>query len=347
MSTLLPLRTLPMMVVASMLLSGCSITGNYPEVAEPDAAKLRFISKMQSATLNVFDAQHCMGRNTGLLNNALTANTKRRVGMAVPPPDDAKAYIEIRMTPGREQYLATNSLGYGSVCGTGFNLTPQPGAEYEVTFNWSGNHCVTTLSSLNKVNGEVSRFPLPVVRDGLPSCAGSNAMFPVTPQGQPDTPQRTAMIDQIIADSLIDAMQPKPSDNNQVLRALLEKVSVDERKKRLGFTLPQAYWDEYTRNLKQTADESTDRKARILQRYKEEYRSRLSQLDTEHLRKRLPEGDDTDAKTTLSDNAAMLGYYNELANDILKRDLNMHIARMADLDRRYDVCARFAKCWKN
>ncbi|HWD33222.1 MAG TPA: hypothetical protein VG536_16690 [Pseudomonas sp.] len=341
------MRTLHALIAASMLLSGCSFTGTYPDATEPDAAKLRFISTMSGATLDVFDAQHCMGRTTGLLNNLFVANTKRRAGMTIAPPADTKAYLEVRVSPGRELFLVTNSVATGVVCGSAFNLTPQPGAEYEVTFKRSGNHCVTAVSSLNQVGGEVARIPMPVFRQGLASCEGSNPLFPKPAQGKPDAPQRAAMIDQIIDDSLIDAMQPDSKVENSLLLALAEQQVIDDRKQLMNFTLPQAYWEEFRRNLELAADESASRKARILQRYKDEYRLRLRQLDTEYLRKRVPDGDATDVRLTLGDNMAMMRYYNELSNDILKQDMSAHIARMADLDRRYDVCSRFAKCWKN
>lgn len=49
----------------ALLLSGCSLSGTYPDATEADAAKLRFISDMSSATLGVFDEQNCDGQTTG------------------------------------------------------------------------------------------------------------------------------------------------------------------------------------------------------------------------------------------------------------------------------------------
>ncbi|SEC03450.1 hypothetical protein SAMN05421553_0209 [Pseudomonas anguilliseptica] len=43
------LRILGATIAASALLSGCSINGSYPDATEPDAAKLRFISDLESA----------------------------------------------------------------------------------------------------------------------------------------------------------------------------------------------------------------------------------------------------------------------------------------------------------
>lgn len=48
----------------ALLLSGCSVSGTYPDAIEPDAAKLRFSSDMSSSTLALFDEQHC-GPSTG------------------------------------------------------------------------------------------------------------------------------------------------------------------------------------------------------------------------------------------------------------------------------------------
>ncbi|QXI40762.1 hypothetical protein [Pseudomonas xantholysinigenes] len=342
-----PLRSLQTLIAASLLLGGCSINGSYNDAAEADAAKVRFISKMDSATLDVYDAQHCMGRTTGLLNNLFVANTRRRADMAVAAPDDAKAYLEFRVTPGRELFLVTNSVGTGVVCGSAFNLTPQPGGEYEVTFNWSGDHCITALTSLNQVNGQVSRLPLPVIRQGIDRCEGSNPLFPKPAQGQPDTPQRTALMEQIIADSLVDSMQPASRDDTPAQREAVQRLLLEGRQQRLGVNLPQAYWDEYQRNLDLTAEAAASRKARLLQQYQDGYRARLRQFDTEALRQRQPDGEATDVKLTLIENAVMLRYYNELSNDLLKQDLRQHVTRMAELDRRYDVCTRVARCWKD
>ena len=37
--------------------------------AAVDAAKLRFISNTSNTTIDVYDAEHCMGQTTGMLNN--------------------------------------------------------------------------------------------------------------------------------------------------------------------------------------------------------------------------------------------------------------------------------------
>ncbi|BCQ61028.1 hypothetical protein PBOI14_27780 [Pseudomonas sp. Boi14] len=72
--------------IAALLLGGCSFNGTYPDASAPDAAKLRFISSSDSSTLDLFDAEHCGGQTTGLLNNLFSANTRRRAAMSAAAP---------------------------------------------------------------------------------------------------------------------------------------------------------------------------------------------------------------------------------------------------------------------
>ena len=43
----------------------------------------------------------------------------------------------------------------------------------------------------------------------------------------------------------------------------------------------------------------------------------------------------------------MLRYYRTASSEVLRENLSNHLTRMADLDKRYAVCERFADCWKN
>lgn len=342
-----PLRALGAMTAVAVLLGGCSINGNYPDAVEPDAAKLRFISDQDSATLTLFDSAHCGGRTTGLLNNLFVANTKRRADMTIPPPEDAGPYLEIRLKPGAEQYIQSNTLGKSIVCTTRFNFTPQSGAEYELTFDYADRYCTTSLKRLHQVNGQVVRTPIPLIEKGLPACAGSNAMFPAVVKGQPDTPERTAMIEQIVEVSINAAMQPQPDAvNPAVIEKTVDKV-VEERKQLVGFTLPDAYWQEYRQHIEAMASDGVNSKARALERYKNEYRTRLKRLDTDEIRKLVPDSESNDLNLALTTHNAMLQYYQNVRKDVLRESLSAHVTRMADLDKRYAVCERFAGCWKN
>lgn len=342
-----PLRALGAMTAVAVLLSGCSIHGSYPDAVEPDAAKLRFISDLDNSTLDLFDTQHCDGRTTGMLNNMFMANSKRRVDMTIPPPANAGPYLEIRLKPGAELFMQTNTLGRSSVCTTRFNFTPQSGAEYELTFEQANRQCTASLKRLHQTNGQVVRTPIPLTNKGLPSCAGSNAIFPAVVKGQPDTPERTAMIEQIINESVIDSMTLAPGAAERVAAGVNVDKLIEERKQRVGFALPDAYWDEYRQHMDTLTREAVNGKARTLQLYKDEYRARLKRLDTDELRELVPDTDATDLTRALTTNNAMLQYYQQQSKEVLRESLAAHVARMADLDKRYAVCDRFADCWKN
>lgn len=344
---LLTLRTPITTTVLMLLLSGCSIHGSYPDATETDAAKLRFISDLDSATLAVFDAEHCGGRTTGILNNLFIANTSRRADMSIAPPPDTKAYLEIRLQPESEVVLQVNTQGRSSVCGSMFSYTPQSGAEYELTFDYSGKMCRALLNRLHQVGDQVSRSPVPLLNNGLPACAGSNALFPKAPVAQPDTQERVSMIEQIIAESLTESMK---AEQPQLDKALLDESfdkRIDERTRRMGFTLPKEYWDEYQQNIDIAAQELSTSKQRTLKRYEDEYRKYLRQLDTAELRKLVPNSASTDKNRVLTVNIRMLRYYRTASSEVLRENLSNHLTRMADLDKRYAVCERFADCWKN
>lgn len=341
------LRILGAIIAASVLLSGCSINGTYPDATEPDAAKLRFISDVESATLDVFDAEHCTGRTTGLLNNLFVANTRRRAAMTIAPQTDDKAFLEIRLKPESDLFLRANMVSTGVVCSNSFNVTLQRGAEYELTFDVKGNQCQSSLQRLHQAGGKVVRSSIPLLNKGLPACAGSNAIFPKAAETQPDTAERTAMIEQIIADSLIDEMQTQPQSEVPEVRSLVLNKAVAEREKQMGFAMPEAYWLEYRQNINALTNELTSNKAKTLRLYTDQYRLRLRQLDTTEIRKLVPDSDAADVSLALSSNNTMLQYYHSVSREVLKETLSNHQARMADLDRRYAVCERFAKCWKN
>lgn len=341
------LRILGATIAASVLLSGCSINGSYPDATEPDAAKLRFISDLESASLDVFDAEHCMGRTTGLLNNLFVANTRRRAAMTITPQNDDKAYLEVRLKPESNLFLRANMVSTGVVCNNSLNVTLQRGAEYELTFDFKGNQCQSSLMRLHQAGNKVVRSPVPLINKGLPACAGSNALFPKAAETQPDTAERTAMIDQIIADSLIEEMQPETQPATPVARSLVLNKAIAEREKQMGFTMPEPYWLEYRQNMTVFTDELTNSKVKSLQLYKDKYRHQLRQLYTAEIRKLLPDSATTDVSLALSSNNTMLQYYHAVSREVLKEAFSSHQTRMADLDKRYAVCERFAGCWKN
>ncbi|WP_041023432.1 hypothetical protein, partial [Pseudomonas sp. SHC52] len=236
-----------------VLLGGCSVNGSYPDATEPDAAKLRFVADTSNATLDYFDAAHCDGQTTGILNNLLLGDTARRVGMSVPAPKDAKGYLEVKLKPGEQIHLRTNmNTGY-AVCGKGFNLTPEANAEYEVRFKADSKYCMTQLQRLQRIDGKDVRTPIPLVKNDFPACAGRNPLFPKT---YPDTPHRLELMNRVIDKSLVVTVKTDPA-KEKVENYSPEKLDtlISERKAKLGFDLPADYWTLYRENLKTFGDD--------------------------------------------------------------------------------------------
>jgi hypothetical protein len=332
--------------IAALLLGGCSFHGSFPDASEPDSAKLRFISSNENSTLDFFDAEHCDGQTTGLLNNLFTADTRRRVGMSVAPPDDAKAFLEVRLQPGHELFAQANTLNSGSVCTVRFNFTPQSGGEYEANFSYAGRTCLVSLVRLRQIDGKVIRAPIALTYKGLPACAGRNPMFPKPVEAKPQSAERAALIARIVEASVITKMKPDADDSSLSNEALIDK-SLEERKQRLAFKLPDVYWAEYRQNLKQSAKDMMDIKARALQLYKDHYTHTLSLLETPLIMELMPDEQTADHSKAMSTNNSMLEYYYRTYRELVKEALSAHQARMADLDRRFEVCKQYEACWQN
>ena len=344
------LRTVAIGALLSALLGGCSVNGTYPDATEPDAAKLRFVANTQNATLDYFDGAHCDGQTTGILNNLFMGDTKRRVGMSVAPPADARGYLEIKLKPDQDAYLRINTLGSYSVCGTGFNFTPQRNGEYELTFDSGRGQCTALLQRVQRIDGKDVRTPLPIVHKGVPACVGRSPLFPKLPDALPDTPHRVTLIDQIIDSSVISRMKPDPSQDNSS-RMTPEKLDslITERKGKLGFTMPDDYWALYRQNLIAFDDEAAGNKAETLKRYKDEYRLRLQRLDDQQLEQwALPEDKSAKPanKAAFEQYKAMALYYFQASKTVLIETIDHHLDRMAQMDARYGVCERYSECWK-
>lgn len=159
--------------LVSASLAGC-VSGAYQDPTEQDVAKIRFVSDLTNATFDYIDDKNCGGVPTGLLNNWLVVDTRRRVSMSAPPPQGAKNYIEIKLISEKEVMFRANTLSNsgGSVCGLSFKLRPEANAEYEAEFSRVKNYCVLKLSKLHMVDEEVERVPLPINRAALDGCAG-------------------------------------------------------------------------------------------------------------------------------------------------------------------------------
>lgn len=333
--------------VFALLLSGCSVSGTYPDATEPDAAKLRFISDMSSATLGVLDEQHCGGQTTGILNNLFLANTRRRADMSMPPLSEKMPYLEIRLPANKEQLLHVNAQDTGWVCGTAFTFSPQRGAEYELTFSRASSGCQAQLKRLHTVQGQVARTPVPMVNKGIPACMGANALFPVPPKGLPATPERDALIEQIVSQSIIADMKPETAPVNESARAEAVELIVSKRKALMNLDLPQAYWAQYRQNVETYLAQAHGIKAKALEQYKDAYRANLSRMDTPTIKTLVPDTPVTDVTQALALNSSMVQVYRRLSEQLQKEAAAEDWAHMAEMDKRYGVCERFAQCWQN
>jgi hypothetical protein len=330
--------------IATLVIGGCSFNGTYPDANEPDAAKLRFISSNEGSTLDLYDAEHCEGRTTGLLNNLLVANTKRRAAMSIPAPENAKAYLEVRLQPGREYVARVNTLSTGSVCTVTFNFTPQGNGEYEADFRYQGNTCQVKLNRLRRIATKVVRAPIALANRGLAACTPGGSVSPksVVPQSA----ERTALIAKIVDASVVPRMKPDSPATSIDLDVLADKA-VEERKQHLGFSLPSVYWSEYRQNIVRFTNDMTNTKFSSLQTYKDYYSSRLGLLETSEIMQLLLDSETADHDKLAKTNNAMLEYYFRIQEEAIRETLANHQARMADLDQRFEVCQRFEGCWQN
>lgn len=335
------LRTVTAVSALCSVLSACSVNGTYPDATEPDAAKLRFISTSQNATLDYFDAQHCDGLTTGILNNIFLADTRRRVDMKIAPPADAKGYLEIKLTPGKEAFLKVNTLASSSVCGTALNLTPKAGTEYELTLDDAPGQCTFLLERLTRINGKEVRQPMPMFETGLPACNGHNRVFPAP---LPDTAERTALID-----AIVETKAQSMPGHAGAASGLHDKVSMlfAERKAQLAqLKLPDDYWVHYLQNLEVYEREADQRHERALEYYKKVYRMRLQGTDDQMLKRWLhPDSDDARAIVEANDKI-MLRYYQNTSKAVVLDTIDRHVQRMSQLDKRFSVCERSALCWQ-
>jgi hypothetical protein len=335
------LRDFTALALLCYLLSACSVNGTYPDASEPDAAKLRFIANTENATLDYYDAQHCEGLTTGMLNNILMADTGRRVDMKVAPPADAKSYLEIKLKPGKEAFLRINTNGGFYVCGNAFNFTPQPREEYELTLDTAPGRCTMLLQRLTHIRGKDLRRPLPMFETGLPACNGRSPLFP---KPFPDTPQRIALINAIVEASALS--MPDDVENPHGLHEKLDSL-ITERKAQLGpVKLPEEYWAQYLQNLKVFEDEAGNKHERSLEFYKSVYRMRLQGTEDEVLKQWLHPTDETVRARVVANDKMMAQYYENTTKGVALETVNRHLKRMSQLDSRFDVCERFSGCWQ-
>lgn len=153
------------------LLSGCSVNGSYVDPKGDDVAKIRFVAKNSSATLDWYNGNTCEGKTTGILNNKFLSDTKRRIHMKAPPNKD-DSYLEIAVTPNEPVYLYLNTTGYTTVCSIPFSFVPQAQTEYEAHFENKPGICNLKVSKLIFKQGKVTKFPIKISKT-LPSCTNA------------------------------------------------------------------------------------------------------------------------------------------------------------------------------
>lgn len=156
-------------------LTGCGINGTYSDPTDQDAAKLRLVSRLTSATLIYVDDKNCSTYTTGILNNPLVPNSDRRVGMWSPPPAGIN-YLEIKLKPGKPAYLKAN-MGGETMYTVPFTFVPKPGAEYEATFTGHNYYETITLEKLEQHNGVTLRQAVPFSKEQPESCQKANSFF--------------------------------------------------------------------------------------------------------------------------------------------------------------------------
>jgi len=318
-------------IALCILLSGCSVNGSYPEVVDPNPAKLRFVANVDNASLIFFTAERCEGYTTGVLNNMFVRDTSRRVNMSFAPPADARGYLEIKLKPAQPAFLMT--------CGSSaFNLTPAPGAEYELTVDSVNSRCVVSLQQVERVDGKTLRTSLPLEHKGLAACMGASPIFPVVPL--PDTPERVAMIDRIIDASMTPDMKVDSVEVTRLRRPpdKLEK-EIAARKAGLWFTFPEDYWAQYRRHITAFDHEMSQVNALALARYREAFGLRLRQYDDQTLG---AWGGPAAEKLTREMREFYFSTDTELAHQAFRR----LVVPMAQLDDEYGVCLRSTSCWK-
>ena len=345
------LRCSPAVICAALsglLLSGCSVTGTYQDATDSNAAKLRFVANTDNATMDYYDAEHCDGLTTGLLNNLFIPDSNRRAGMMVAPPEKARGYLEIKLPPEKDLYLNVNTqVGY-AVCGYGFNFKPERGSEYELTLSVKGRHCSTLLQQVQRIDGKDLRTPIPMKREGLEACAG-RGIFPKTLVQLPDTPERTAMIDRIVEASLFVAIKSdlKTPTSTSFSPDKIDSM-VSERKGKIRFELPDEYWTLYRQNLFEFTHESDAIASEAMARTSDEYRKRLRSIDDQQL-KAWSAVDGTSGKrgnvAPTEMETAMIQFYYQSAKEEMAEASRRHLDRMARLEAQYDVCSRYRDCW--
>lgn len=341
----MPFATRLLMPVLLSLLSACSINGSYLDSPNTDAAKLRYVSNNESATLDLFDDAHCDGRTTGMLNNLFLADTKRRADMIVPPLPGAGSYYEFRLEPGQPVHVRAGTADASTLCGVSFTLTPQAGSEYELSFDKTPGHCTALLTRLQRVDGKDQRTAYPMVNTIPPACVGKSPLFPGPFTPLPDTAERTALIDSIIHASIPPAAAHLESLSAQAATMRIRPaMQMAARKRALSFEMPESYWQQYSQNLDSYVEALAQLDQRAFKRFERENQDYMRSVSTELLKVWAGKGGDASVRERRI--KGMRTFYDYVLQQTRAQiDLD-YLRSMADLDRREGVCERYAGCWK-
>ncbi|MCO8160550.1 hypothetical protein NRB16_22870 [Pseudomonas sp. LJDD11] len=164
---------------------------------------------------------------------------------------------------------------------------------------------------------------------------------------QPDPQTREAMIEQTINAAVVDGMKPLTGPAMQSAREAALEAAITERKETMGIALSPQYWSEYRRNMDLALTEVEAGKDRVLQSTIDWYRDSLQKRDPALLKYGVPGNEHADYRAIRASNLIFADKYKREFQVALLEYGRIHQARMADLDRRYGVCARYPKCWKD
>lgn len=328
------------LLLLSCAFAGCSSKLPYPDTQEPNAAKLRFVSTDRGAVLNYYDAAHCEGLSVDTINNILAGKSERRVQMLAPPPLRMKDYLEIKVKPGVDVYLQAANMDTPSACSTVTTFKPQPGAEYELSFRMNGNTCTARLDRLEVDNGELVRKAVPP-GGFLRACAGSGSLFPKRDTQKPDSALREQWIQQIVN----AATDPKMREKS--IPTPVDEKEIAERKAKIGFTLPDDYWDAYRQSLMLFHAEMAGVKEETLTLYQQSFSERLRTVDDANL-ERLARDAENGTPDKLMDamKIYMAQQYVRLGVQRALLASDRQLTRAGELDAKYQVCNRFKGCWR-
>ncbi|KNX77542.1 hypothetical protein DA83_01125 [Pseudomonas sp. 250J] len=175
--------------------------------------------------------------------------------------------------------------------------------------------------------------------NGLPSSNASDSatLGPV----RPDSEARTTWITQILAQDPLASQdrQPPPRQSNaQIVDALRQKRDLK---------LPDAYWEQWQRNLDTFDAETSRHKEAQRARYIATFSDQLKRVDDSTLQRLASAPDTLDAATRDAWKQRLIERYSRyiIDSEVGRDILDAHLRRMALMDRQFGVCDLDSHCW--